>query len=105
MSDLTQKAETIIQRFGDKSIFNLTLNDFLTVTRAVVQDVPTDKTDRYYTRQDLMTIFRVSYPTLTEHCKKGLLTSTKKIGHKHLYSQADIDNYLSLTPKAPNCPL
>jgi len=90
-------AESIISKFGDQPLFSLTLKDFLTVTKSVAE-VP-EKVEKFYTRRDLMEKFNVSYPTIIEHEKRGLLTSGKRIGHKHLYSQEDVDNYLNRIPK------
>lgn len=106
MRDLNQQADAILAKFGDQPIFNLTLKDFLTVTRAVVQAEPQPKEAvKYFTRRDIMETFGVSYVTIVDHEKRGLLNSNKRIGHKHLYSQEDIDNYLEKIPKAPCCKL
>lgn len=100
-----EEVDSIIQRFGNQPIFSLTLNDFLKVTKAVIEGGKPTEATKYFTRRDIMESFGVSYPTIVDHEKRGLLTSNKKIGHKHLYSQQDIDDYLTRLPKAPSCPV
>lgn len=102
-----QDAETIISKFGDQPVFSLTLKDFLTVTRSVIQreSKPQEDPVKYYNRRDIMQIFGVSYPTIIEHEKRGLLVSSRKVGHKFFYTQEDIEKYLTRIPKAPNCPV
>lgn len=56
---------------------------------------------KFYTRQDIVRDYNVTYPTVLEHIKRGFLVSSRRVGRKYIYSQADIDRYLERT--MPNC--
>ena len=105
--EFLQQADSIIANKGNIPIFNLTLNEYVTVTRATAfrqsSDYLAEPEVKYFSRQDIMQLCRISYPTLLNHEKRGLLGSTLSAGHKRLYTQEDIDNYLQKVKRVPSC--
>ena len=100
------EVEKIISKYGDQPIFNLTLNEFMAVTKAVIQgDNKPNEVKKYFDRKYIMDTFGISYPSVIDHEKRGLLKSSARVGHKFFYTQEDIDAYLTRLPKAPSCPV
>lgn len=80
------------------------LKPFLkSLVQEVVSELNLQPEQKFYSRQDLMKAFNLSYPTVIDHEKRGLLTGGMQVGRKHVYSQSDVDRYLTRIPKAPCC--
>ena len=104
--EIFKAAELTIKSHGNNPLYSLSLNEMESVFKSWALQIveclsPEQPEQKYYTRKEVCKIFDISYPTIIEYEKRGLITGSR-IGHKVYYSQEDINQALRRLPKERN---